>query len=352
MLVDGRIAVLSQGHHKVFIFDQSGSLSRQFGGRGEGPGEFALPVRLQYLPPDTLAVWDQWMGPVTYFDTTGTVLRRQLIDGGRVLEAVPGATLEDLTIPLPGGFFLLGPRLRDPGFVPREGSYVRYPPVELVSVGLETYVPRSLGIWDGPEEWVIPGYTNAFGMGFPRLVSLKVAAGGPGSLIYVNNGDRNEIRQFSRDGILRRVIRRTTAPLTVSAKADRNLRDHMLRLLAGQPDTRAAPYPQAVEEMAGRDHFPPMFSMVVDVDGFLWVGEWSESESGIPDQWSVFGPNGRWKGTLDDFSRKWLLPCHRWTFAVPCWIDRDWMVTVTVSDEFGLVERIEAYRIHRDDGGQ
>ena len=64
MLVDGRIAVLSQGNHKVFIFDTSGRLSREFGSRGEGPGEFALPIRLQYLPPDTLAVWDHWMGPV------------------------------------------------------------------------------------------------------------------------------------------------------------------------------------------------------------------------------------------------------------------------------------------------
>lgn len=353
MLVDGRIAVLSQGHHRVFIFDKSGRLSRQFGGRGEGPGEFALPVHLQYLPPDTLAVWDQWLGPVTYFDTTGAVLRRQLIDAGRILEAVPGATLEDWTIPLPGGSFLLGQRLRDPGFVPPEGTFVRYPPVELVRVGLETYVPRSLGTWDGPEEWVIPGYANAFGMGFPRLVSHKVAAGGPGSPIYVTNGDRDEISQFSPDGILQRIIRRTTAPVTVTPEADRSLRDHMLRLLAGQPDdTRAAPYPRAVEEMAGRDHFPPMFSMVVDVDGFLWVGEWSKSESGIPDQWSVFGRNGRWVGILDDFSRKWFLPCHKWTFAVPCWIDRDWMVTVTVSDEVGLVERIEAYRIHRDGEGQ
>ena len=71
MLVDGRIAALSQGHHKVFIFDTFGRLSREFGGRGEGPGEFARPIRPQYLPPDTLAVWDHWMGPVTYFDTAG-----------------------------------------------------------------------------------------------------------------------------------------------------------------------------------------------------------------------------------------------------------------------------------------
>ena len=216
---------------------------------------------------------------------------------------------------------------------------------------METYVTRSLGIWDGPEEWVIPGYAGLFGMGFPRLVSLKVAVGGRASPIYVNNGDRNEIRQFSPEGALQRIIRRTTAPVAVNRKGDRNLRDRMLDLLAGHPDDdRTVSYPEAVEQMPGRENFPPMYSMVVDVDGFLWVGEWSKSESGMPDQWSVLGPNGRWLGVLDDFSRKWLLPCHEWIFAAPCWIDQDWMVTVTVSDEAGLVERIEGYRIHRNGG--
>ena len=112
-LVDGRIAVLSEGNHQLFIFESSGKLSKAIGGRGEGPGEFSRPVRMQYLPPDTLAVWDQWMGPVTYFDTAGVVMKRRPIDLGKVLAAVPGASYESPTIPLPDGSFVVTVRRKD-----------------------------------------------------------------------------------------------------------------------------------------------------------------------------------------------------------------------------------------------
>ena len=132
-LVDGRIAVLSQANHQLFIFEPSGRLSRTMGGRGQGPGEFVRPERMQYLPPDTLVVWEYWMGSVTYFDTAGAVLDHRRIDLGKVLEVVPGASSESPTTPLPDGSFVITIRGRDPDFArPRDGTLVRYPPVEYV----------------------------------------------------------------------------------------------------------------------------------------------------------------------------------------------------------------------------
>ena len=346
-LVDGRIAVLSAGNHRIFIFESSGKLSKAIGGRGEGPGEFSRPVRMQYLPPDTLAVWDQWMGPVTYFDTAGVVMKRRPIDLGKVLAAVPGASHESPTVPLPDGSFVVTVRRRDPQFArPRADMLVRYPPVEYVRVDVETYVPRSLGIWDGEEKWAVPGDVLAThtllrqridGHGLAttdQVMTSHVEVGGRDAAIYVANGDRNEIRQFSFDGSLLRIIRRTNPPVVVTARADRLWRDHLLEMAGPQGRNLG------VEAWPRRKHHPAVAGLSVDAEGYVWVREWSESDSGMTDQWSVFGPEGRWLGVLQMSAIPWL--CRHGT----CWIDRDWLVVLRL-DTLG-VEKIEGYRIHRD----
>lgn len=349
-LVDGRIAVLSGGHHQVMIYEPSGKLSRTIGGRGQGPGEFVSPEGMQYRPPDTLVVWDYWMGPVTYFDTVGTVLERRQIDYGKMFAVVPGVSQESPKTPLPDGSFVVRVRRTDPDFVrPRDGSLMRYPLVEYLRVDLETYAPRSLGIWDGPEMWAVPGDVRASSPAlastpdwYPADLGLDshVATGGRPPAIYVTNADRNEIRQFSLDGTLRRIIRRTIPPVRVTDKADRAQRDHFLRWMGAE----AGVYAPFVEAWPKREYYPTAAALVVDSEGYLWVREWSASESGLPDQWSVFNPEGRWIGVLD------ALPAPSWRCVgesgFPCWIDQDWLLTLT-EDDLGR-ERIEGYRIHRD----
>ena len=347
-LVDGRIAVLSQGNHQLFIFEVSGRLSKTIGRKGDGPGEFVLPERMQYLPPDTLVVWDHWMRPVTYFDTAGAVLNRRRIDLGRVLQAVPEASVESPAIPLPDGSFVVAVEHRDPDFVhPRDGSTVRYPPIEYVRVDLKTYVSRSLGIWDGGEMWAVPEDVQA---AYPMLrqrayrhnlfpfdeaLTSQLAAGGYPPAIYITNGDRNEIRQFSLDGTLLRIIRRSTAPVVITERADRAWRDYALGRGGGE---------WGVEAWPTREYYPSISALSVDPDGNLWVREWSPSESGLPDQWSVFGTDGRWEGVLRGSPAPWL--CYRWPQPAPCWIDRNWLLILR-ANALGQ-ERIEGYRIRRD----
>ena len=107
------------------------------------------------------------------------------------------------------------------------------------------------------------------------------------------------------------------------------------------------PPPTAEDEaLPRRTDYPAVEAILVDADGHLWVREWSASESGIPDQWSVFSPEGRWLGALA-FPPDPAAPdrhlCRQYTTT--CWIDRDYFVIVR-QDELG-VERIEGYRIRR-----
>ncbi|MCY4398799.1 MAG: 6-bladed beta-propeller [Gemmatimonadetes bacterium] len=353
-LEDGRIAVLSSGNGQLYIFEASGKLSRTIGRRGRGPGEFSRPQHLRYLPPDTLVVWDEWMGPVTYFDTAGTVLSRRTIDLGRALEELPDeAGVESRTVPLPDGSFVVEVEFRDPDFErPPEDALVRYPPVEYVRLD-EAYAAISFGSWEGRERWVVPKRLRGIS---PLAASLlaardhlfstsildsRIAAGGRPASIYISDGGTNEIRQFSLDGTLVRIIRRTTRPVRVTERAHQAWRQNSIRVLV-TVNQGGDWMPPLIEAQPRREYYPPVAGLFVDAEGYLWVKEWSDAETGLPDQWSIFSPQGRWLGVLDGPPNPTGLP----DFALcnlPCWAGRGFFVALR-RDEWG-VERVEGFRI-------
>ena len=350
-LADGRIAVLSSENGQLYLFEPSGRLSKTIGRKGRGPGEFSRPQHLWYLPPDTLVVWDRWMGPITRFDTAGRVLERRSIDLGTALERLPGeASVESRTIALPDGSFLVEVVSRDADFDrPPDDTRIRYPPVEYVRLD-EAYTAISLGSWEGRERWVVPerfgelspvagSYLAGIDYLYPTSLVSHVAAGGHPPAIYVSGGDSNEIRQFSLDGTLVRIIRRTTSPVRVTERAWRQKAWRVLSVVNGG----AAWDRPLVEAMPKWDSYPPLHGMIVDSEGRLWVREWSEAETGAPDRWSVFSPQGRWLGVLDAPANPARPPdlghCQR------CWVGKDFFLTVT-RDDLGI-ERVEAYRIRR-----
>ena len=190
-LEDGRVAVLSRGNRQLYLFEPTGELSRVMGREGRGPGEFGGPAELQYLPPDTLAVWDSWFGPVSYFHTDGDLIRTRSVDLGKVIAGrQPRGPPESRRIPLADGSFVTTGGVEDPTFSPPVGALVRTP-VEFVLVDQE-HATRSLGVWDGleyvpvdiqvenwPGLWPVATFLDAF-----------LAAGTDPSSIYIADGTR------------------------------------------------------------------------------------------------------------------------------------------------------------------
>ena len=343
-LQDGRVAVLSSGNQRLFLFEPSGELSATIGRKGEGPGEFIRPGHLQYLPPDTLVVWDYWFAPTSYFDSNGTLLKERSIDLGEMMARVPGSNAESRATPLADGSFVLTTSPA-PNSDPEPGSYFRFP-TELVLVDT-TYAPHPLGSWDGWEMWV--SRTNIERGVFPTfLFDSYVATGGNPPSIYISSGDKDEIHQFSGDGTLLRIVRRTTGRLPF------NERGHELWLAAFEARIRelfgdleaelGMSWGELTDGMPIREWYPAAAGLLVDAEGFLWVREWSASGRGMPDQWSVFSPNGRWLGIVRGLPDLFL--CH--PLMGPCWVDRDFLLAVR-RDALG-VERVEGYRIHRGEG--
>jgi len=345
-LPDGRVALLSQGNHQIFIFEPSGKLSRRIGGRGPGPGEFVGPEHLQYLPPDTLAVWDHWMGPVSYFDTAGTFLGSTRIDLGRTLAALSGGSAESPTTPLADGSFVVRVQRPRPNFSrPGDGTVFRYPPVEFMRLDLRTYVPRSLGTWDGEEVWAVPQRTRNAA---PELSDIehtdlvldsRIATGGDPGWVYISNADRNEVLQFSLDGTLVRVIRRTTDPVGVTATADAARKERLLSLAESMGQDYLV---TMMEALPRRAYYPAIATLAVDSEGNLWAREWSTSETGMPDQWSVFSQEGRWLGVLEGPEDPWLCLEN----VLPCWFGKDFVLVLRV-DDYGR-EMVAGYRIHKE----
>lgn len=349
-LTDGRVAVLSREGRQLLLFEASGKLSRTIGRAGEGPGEFIRPERLQYLPPDTLVVWDYHMTSIDYFDTEGSLLRERNIDHATLRERVPGTTGESIRMTLPDGSFIVGRMDRESAAEdgePKPGSTYRWMPEEYIRVDHE-YRAHSFGTWAGMEMWV-PANGAADGIDVPFVPTFAldshIGAGSDPLSVYVSDGDRNEILQFSLDGTLVRIIRRTTDPVRATDGAHGAWMDAMYAFgeMMGEPLP-----PSIFDGMPRRESQPPVAGLVVGTDGYLWVKEWSASETGWADQWSVFSPWGRWLGVLTvppDPVFTDLFMCYK--AFVPCWVDRDMFLAVR-RGELG-VERVEGYRIRRAD---
>ena len=342
-LEDGRVAVLSSRGTQLLLFEPSGKLSRIIGRSGEGPGEFTRPEWLQYLPPDTLVVWDYFMSSISYFDTTGTLLSEQRGDHTRLREL--GLYGENFGFPIADGYFIAFTKGRE---VDPEPVWSDCSPREFWTVRLDREMqPTSRGEFSTwlPEEYVlIDSSYSAHSFGCPS----QMAVGGHPPSIHIPARDRNEIYQFTLDGVLSRIIRCSTGLVPITPRA-RSAMEERQEMRERELEARGGPRPPEREGSGGPppDTHPPFLDVTVDTEGYLWVRKWSDSETGLPDQWSVFSPEGRWLGVM---AVPWgrdvtggVGLCEDYTSS--CWVDRDFFVILR-KDELE-VERIEGYRIRR-----
>ena len=340
-LPDGRVAVLSSENRQLVLFEPSGELSRTIGRAGEGPGEFTRPEALQFLPPDTLVVWDYHLTSIDYFDTAGTLVKERRVDYARMREHDIWG--EGMRFPLSDGSFVST----------RTGEESENEPVWSDCSPRRSWfspISRSGEVVGEPEESEFPAsefvrIDTAYGAHSFACARIMAAGGDPPS-VYVARGDRNEIHQLSPDGVLLRIIRRTTEPLPVTDKARRAREDRTIRSY----EERGQSAPKSLlEATRSVNTLPAINGIIVDSEGHLWVSEYSDSETWLADHWSIFGPDGRWLGVL---AKPWgpdamdSLPCRG--YRVTCWIDRDFFLVIG-HDRFG-VERVEAYRIRRTAG--
>lgn len=325
-LSDGRVVMITpDGSRKVVIFERSGAVSASFGRYGEGPGDLRYPLHLRVLPGDTIVVWDQMFGRINHYDPFGNLLAEPRIDAGRLIEATSQGDQhphESVYSPLPDGSFLL--KLARPGWQrPTDPGEIYRRPEGYVRID-SSWEVHSFGWWDGEE---YSSMSSPWDLGILPYAARSMAVGGGRQLtIYLSNGDRYEVHQFSATGDLRRILRRTAAPIPVS---DEELEEWIATFKGLNPGDWSR-WEREIKGLTGRRH-PPIRSLRLDAAGYLWVGDGGNREGS---EWSIFDPEGRWLGTLS-------LP-----ITGLYWIGEDLILGGRADYDAGI-QTVEGYRLNR-----
>lgn len=145
-------------------------------------------------------------------------------------------------------------------------------------------------------------------------------------LVYVAPHDRYEIRQFSKTGVLQRIIRRNVDPVPITPE---ELDEWIESVIARNPHWEWAAWKRAMTTLPKRFH-RTVRTFQVDSKGYLWV---MDKRGTTTDEWSVYDQEGRWLGTL-------MMPSGRITSIGE--------IVVSVRTDPGTgVETVEGYRLDR-----
>ncbi len=331
MLQGGRVAVANAGSGEIRVYGPDGVFLAAHGRKGEGPGEFQRPALAGKLGGDTLVVVDVQLQRISLMDT-----REGFLSSTRISEALggglfPRGMFQDRSVVLGGGFYWSGDsgeQLSD-GYSRRKTSYR--------SASLDGEPVTDFGLFPGSEFFMRVRRVGEGMVMAARLIpfgKFPMQAVGPRHL-FLASGDRWEVRGFSPDGTLERIIRWDRPPLPVTT-ADVVLLTEEEVAEAGDP-ARAREIRDELEEMPVPEFMPAFAGLVADAHGYLWV-ERSRPPADTTPRFDILDPEGRVVGWVSlpealellEIGPDYLLGLHR--------------------DELG-VEYLRMYELTRPEGG-
>lgn len=285
-LPDGRIAIANSGSNEIRVFNPDGTHAATWGGRGEGPGEFASysPTAVAVWPGDSIAAANPWELRLSLFDADG--------NHGRDVSLSP--PLMDIVDLLPGG-----------GIFAKSSSGLR--PDATGSSGLvrldeewgilsaDGTQNASLGEHPGVEWWAVFNSDGSIQGGRPHPYGRSTMGAVWGDLVAIGNSERYEIKAFGADGSLIRVVRRE-GELDGPSRAD--LDAYYARRYANMPDEERTRALNEVRDMPLTDSYPAFADIMSDRAGYLWVREYRVPGAEGP-VWAVFDPDGRLRGLVE-----------------------------------------------------
>lgn len=274
----GNLYVLDTGAHRILVFDRSGTLVREMGRKGGGPGELQYPSYLAVAEDGTVTVTDFAKGLVTFApDGTPAGERRR---GG----ALPSRIAV-------GAFGIAG-------VVQRRGEPGDSMPEELMLLSGEdsvvvarTYVPMKtdVGFPDCPVRI----------SGMAVVLAPELVWGVAGERFAVSRGAEYVIDLYDHAGRLAGSVRRDVAPTPATVElASREVGDSM-RIQFGSGSC-AIPPEHVVEARGYAPMVPAVRRMVGAPDGSWWVGRGVGRGADAPWTIDVFAADGEYLGTLPE----------------------------------------------------
>lgn len=319
-LPDGRIVVANAGSSELRVFDASGAHLASWGGLGEGPGEFgdfAAPSSVEPWAGDSIAASDMYERRVSIFDVDGVHGRTFLLED-------PYYWLHGV---LPGGRMFLGtvPRFTagtmGTGMVRREVEYAIAAPDGSLHAALGKY-PAS--------EWYI--FADRGMAVYPQPFRHSAIAQVWGDLIIIGSNDLYEIRAYTPEGAVAKIVRREH---DVRSPSQADVDAYLAEQYADETEQERAETMAELADMPLLEAFPALGRVHTDSRGYLWVEDYQLPGEPVP-AWTVFDSKGRVLGLMD-------LPSDLSIFE----IGEDYILG-RVSDELGI-ERVQLWPLDRSD---
>ena len=287
-LADGRIVVANGGSHQLLVFDGDGNHLTSWGQSGEGPGDFGGAFGGDGLGPPRLFWMEPWPGDslaICHGTYSGGKHLLAFWDGegnhGRTVNLARNDGIPICRDVLQNGV-ILASRPSSPLFAPPDpsdaGDLIRTDhEFSLVSADGSSSV--SLGLQAGNETfWHLSGDTPFVLMDPPFTKTLVWTAWG--DLVIVSPTDHYELRAYTNDGSLVRIVRREH---DVRSPTEADLDDYRAARTNPHEALEAVPLPES---------FPAFTAIEVDLLGNLWVREYNLPEDEDRALWTVFDPEG------------------------------------------------------------
>lgn len=322
MLRDGRIAVLDRQSSLIRVYSADGEHIEDWGGQGEGPGEFTYAHTMFPYRGDSVLVSEFVASRFVIFDDRGefgrslvpemrmsfvTEWRTRMQAGDR--STTPAESCCRIWGPLRTGAFLLS----YPEIVPNEGSGTKRASVTAAIMPDSGGAADSAGVFEG-RTYQLGLQGSRAGFQFPPWFNM---APGPDGY-FATEGDAYSIDAYDHSGSLKRIIRiaREPRPVTDEVQAAHEVELRDLIIAHGAPIEGGSPEEALERMLAGPypSHLPTFFQILVDPDGNLWAGQRSSgtgdvgrgddtADDGAPlsemNEFFVFGTDGRHLGVVE-----------------------------------------------------
>ncbi len=289
---DGRIVLVNADDREIRVFSPDGEFLNSFGGEGGGPGEF------QGLPRVKMALGDTVLAVApTAFRLSRFGLNGELFDQASFRSTSEELSLgrvtnrEGLYLAIDGSLLYASDVFgrSSPGLNQMDRRVVAIRPAAQSFYDFGTRVGRQL--------YSVQKARGSFGFPNPFSPRAHMALGSGISPVAISHETLWEVKLFSPDGRLDRVLRAGVQRAEVSETHWEKLREGIPELSRGLT-LSVGELEEAYEDLPVADSIPAIGGLISDEVGNLWVGRRVGFLDEKTSEYDVFDSTGRWTTTV------------------------------------------------------
>lgn len=288
-LPDGRIVILNAGTQTVRVFSSEGEFLTEFGGAGDGPGEFRRMRSVHHLGADTLLIWDPRRPGYSLFAASGAFL-------GSTTLIRPGSAQLFAVFPAADGRLIVKTYASPVSQGGDRGIGIHRDMAPVLVFDRKGALLDTLGVYPSTETMIMrlgPG-TGVGPAPFPKSTLLAVAD----TTVFLGTADEMEVSVLDLDGALKAVFRYPDVALAVQEE-DREWYRAQLTEMARTPEEQ-----QMLGVVFSGLIFPETKAaysdLVVDPAGAIWLRTGRHFPPiGPSAEWTVFSERGFVLGTVN-----------------------------------------------------